>query len=74
VRGIIGYIAFFTCGLVAAGAYFYQLHPEHSIDTDLPRMRKQVDEAVDRGRKLRDAWETSSSEPAEKPKESAVQK
>lgn len=57
MRGIVGYIVFFTCGLLAAGAYFYQLHPEHSIDEDLPRMRREVDDVVDRGKRLREAWD-----------------
>jgi hypothetical protein len=57
LRGIIGYIIFFTVGLVCAGAYFYQLHPEHSPDADLPRLRKDVDDAVERGRRLKDAWD-----------------
>lgn len=56
MRGIVGYILFFTVGLVSAGAYFYQLHPEHSVDADLPRMRKDVDDALERGKRLRDAW------------------
>lgn len=56
MRGIIGYIFFFTVGLISAGAYFYQLHPEHSIDGDVPRLRKDVDDALDRGRRLREAW------------------
>lgn len=56
MRGIVGYIFFFTIGIVAAGAYFYQLHPEHSIDRDLPRVRKDVDQTIERGRRLKDAW------------------
>jgi hypothetical protein len=60
VRGIVGYIFFFTVGLVSAGAYFYQLHPEHTIDGDLPRLRKDVDDAMQRGRRLRDAWDRPS--------------
>ncbi|MCB9894233.1 MAG: hypothetical protein H6839_07285 [Planctomycetes bacterium] len=60
MRGIVGYIFFFTIGLVSAGAYFYQLHPEASMDADLPRLRKDVDDAVERGKRLRDAWDKSS--------------
>ena len=60
MRGIVGYIFFFTVGLVSAGAYFYQLHPEHSIDGDLPRLRKDVDDARERGHRLRDAWDRPS--------------
>ena len=56
MRGIIGYIFFFTIGLVSAGAYFYQLHPEHSPETDLPHLRKDFDDAVDRGKRLKEAW------------------
>jgi hypothetical protein len=61
LREIVGYIIFFTVGLVCAGAYFYQLHPEHSPDADLPRLRKDVDDAVDRGRRLKDAWDKPGS-------------
>jgi len=60
VRGIVGYIIFFAVGLVSAGAYFYQLHPEHSVDADLPRLRKDVDDALERGKRLRDAWNKST--------------
>jgi hypothetical protein len=67
MRGLITYLFFFTCGLVAAGAYFYQLHPEHSIENDLPRMRRAVDDAIERGRRVQEAWEEAepSQEPAE---------
>jgi hypothetical protein len=61
LREIVGYIIFFTVGLICAGAYFYQLHPEHSPDADLPRLRKDVDDAMDRGRRLKDAWDKPGS-------------
>ena len=57
MRGIVGYIFFFTIGLLSAGAYFYQLHPEASVDADLPRLRKDVDDALNRGQRIRDAWD-----------------
>jgi hypothetical protein len=62
LREIVGYIIFFTVGLVCAGTYFYQLHPEHTPDADLPRLRKDVDDAVDRGRRIRDAWDRPNSD------------
>lgn len=62
MRSLIGYIFFFTVGLAGAAAYFYQLHPEHSIEGDLPRLRKDVDDALDRGKRLRDAWDRSSGQ------------
>jgi hypothetical protein len=61
LREIVGYIIFFTVGLGCAGAYFYHVHPEHSPDTDLPRLRKDMDEAVERGRRLKDAWNNPGS-------------
>ncbi|MBX3459098.1 MAG: hypothetical protein KF696_03900 [Planctomycetes bacterium] len=73
MRGIVGYIFFFTCGLIAAGAYFYQLHPEHSIDDDLPRMRRGVDDAVERGKRMREAWDLPERQ-KDAPQESASQK
>lgn len=67
VRGIVSYIFFFTCGLVAAGAYFYSLHPNLSFQQDLPRIRGTLDEAVERGRRIQEAWRDSSKdEPEEK--------
>lgn len=62
MRGIIGYIIFFTIGLVSAGAYFYQLHPEHSPETDLPRLRDDLDNAMERGRRLKEAWNSCGPE------------
>ena len=64
MRGLIGYIFFFTCGLIASGAYFYQLHPEHSIETDLPHMRRTVDDTIKRAQRFKDAWEQSDPSPA----------
>ena len=62
MRGIIGYIFFFTIGLVSAGAYFYQLHPEHSPEADLPRLRKDFDDALNRGRRVKEAWNSCGSD------------
>lgn len=61
MRGIIGYIFFFSVGLLSAGAYFYQLHPEHTVDNDIPRLRKDVDDAMKRGQRLREAWNDQDS-------------
>ncbi|MBZ0136463.1 MAG: hypothetical protein K8I27_08840 [Planctomycetes bacterium] len=65
MRGIIGYIFFFTIGLVSAGAYFYQLHPEHAPETDLPRLREDMDDAMERGRRIREAWNRCSPDSAQ---------
>jgi len=61
LKGIISYIVFFSIGLLCAGLYFYRLHPEHSPDADIPRLRKDVDDAMDRGRRLREAWDRPES-------------
>jgi hypothetical protein len=62
VRGIVGYIFFFSIGLVSAGAYFYQLHPEHTPQSDLPRLRQDFDDALERGRRVKEAWAKDSPE------------
>lgn len=62
VRGIVSYIFFFTCGLIAAGAYFYSLHPQLSFQQDLPRIRGTLDEAIERGRRIQEAWREPPSE------------
>ncbi|MCC6465510.1 MAG: hypothetical protein IT463_09250 [Planctomycetes bacterium] len=74
MRALIGYILFFSAGLACAGAYFYQLHPEHKPETDLPRIRDDMDRAIERGRNLRDAWQ-GESPPANdrKPDQASVQ-
>jgi hypothetical protein len=65
VRAILGYIFFFTLGLIGAVAYFYHIHPDLSIEADLPRLRQDVEGAIERARRLRDAWhEDSAKEPA----------
>jgi hypothetical protein len=62
LRGIVGYIFFFTIGVISAGAYFYQMHPEQSFRDDLPRMRQDISDVIERGKRLRDAWEASGTE------------
>lgn len=57
MRGIISWIVFFSAGVLCAGAYFYRLHPEHQPETDLPRVRQELDEAIDRGKRLKRAWD-----------------
>lgn len=65
MRGIIGYIFFFTIGLVSAGAYFYQLHPEHSPEADMPRLREDLDDAMRRGERIKEAWNNCGPEPTQ---------
>jgi hypothetical protein len=78
VRGIVCYIFFFTCGLMAAGVYFYHLHPDLSFQDDLPRIRRNLDEAVERGRRLHEAWRENGNEdeehaePHQPPQEASV--
>lgn len=70
MRGIISWIVFFSAGVLCAGAYFYRLHPEHQPENDLPRVRQEVEEAIDRGRRLKRAWDgpdQAQSEPAPAP-------
>ncbi|MBX3474678.1 MAG: hypothetical protein KF754_09870 [Planctomycetes bacterium] len=57
MRGIISWILFFSAGVFCAGACFYRLHPEHQPETDLPRVRQEMEEAIDRGKRLKRAWE-----------------
>lgn len=75
MRGIVSYIFFFTCGLIAAGAYFYSLHPQLSFQNDLPRIRGTLDEAIERGRRIQEAWREPAAEESEdkKPRESKSQ-
>jgi hypothetical protein len=62
LRGIVGYIFFFTVGVISAGAYFYQMHPEQSFRDDLPRMRQDISDAIERGKRLREAWEAGPAQ------------
>jgi hypothetical protein len=64
LRGLVGYIFFFTIGVISAGAYFYQIHPEQSLEADLPRIRHDVSEVLERGKRIRDAWHSPSEDPA----------
>jgi len=57
VRGIISWILFFSAGVICAGSYFYRLHPEHEPEADLPRARNELDELVERGKRLKRAWD-----------------
>lgn len=60
MRGIISWIIFFSAGVICAGSYFYRLHPEHEPEADLPRARNEVDELVERGKRLKRAWDGDS--------------
>ena len=57
MRGIISWILFFSAGVICAGSYFYRLHPEHEPEADLPRARNELDELVERGKRLKRAWD-----------------
>lgn len=74
VRDIIGYIFFFTIGLVSAGMYFYQLHPEHSMESDMPRIKRDVDDVMERGQRMREAWNDDSGDKPESTQSDTVRK
>lgn len=57
MRTITGFIVFFAVGLFTAGVYFYRLHPDASFAADLPRMREDLDDAMERGKRLKEAWD-----------------
>ncbi|MHC4840625.1 MAG: hypothetical protein ACYTDT_06615 [Planctomycetota bacterium] len=57
MRTLAGFIVFFSIGLFTAGVYFYRLHPDASFSADIPRMRKDIDDAMERGKRLKDAWD-----------------
>lgn len=74
MRGIISWIIFFTAGVLCAGSYFYRLHPEHQPETDLPRVRGEMEDAVERAKRLKRAWEgdaEADASPKEDPAKSA---
>ena len=62
IRSLFAYIFMFTAGLASAAAYFYSIHPEHAPEEDYPRMRLDLDEALERARRAKDAWETPPKE------------
>lgn len=57
IRSLFAYIFLFTAGLASAAAYFYSIHPEHVPEDDFPRMRLDLEDAVERARRAREAWE-----------------
>jgi hypothetical protein len=62
IRSLFAYIFMFTAGLASAAAYFYSIHPEHAPEEDYPRMRLDLDDALERARRAKDAWETQPKE------------
>lgn len=69
VRGIISWIVFFSAGVLCAGSYFYRLHPEHTPETDLPKIRGELEGVVDRANRIKEAWhaEPQTEKPAPEP-------
>jgi len=63
VRGIISWIVFFSAGVLCAGSYFYRLHPEHSPESDLPRLRQELESAYEKAERLKRAWQDRSKQP-----------
>ncbi len=57
IRSLFAYVFIFTAGLACAAAYFYSLHPEHSPEDDMPRMRIDLEDALQRAQRAKDAWE-----------------
>ncbi len=62
IRALFAYIFLFTAGLASAAAYFYSIHPEHVPEDDFPRMRLDLEDAVERARRAREAWESPPPE------------
>ena len=73
VRGIISWIVFFSAGVLCAGSYFYRLHPEHTPETDLPKIRTELEGAVKRVERIKEAWQADPQTEA-KPGEDAEKK
>ena len=59
IRSLFAYIFLFTAGLASAAAYFYSIHPEHVPEDDFPRVRLDLEGALERARRAKDAWEQS---------------
>lgn len=57
MRTILTFVVFFAAGLLTAGTYFYGRHPQHSPLEDVPRFRRDVEDVIERGRKLHEAWQ-----------------
>lgn len=62
IRSLFAYIFMFTAGLASAAAYFYSIHPEHVPEEDFPRMRLDLEDAMERARRAKDAWESQPKE------------
>ncbi|MCC7196476.1 MAG: hypothetical protein IT356_13055 [Gemmatimonadaceae bacterium] len=73
IRSLFAYIFLFTAGLASAAAYFYSIHPEHVPEDDFPRVRLDLEDAVERARRAREAWEAPSPAPPQ-PAQSAESK
>ncbi len=73
IRSLFAYIFLFTAGLASAAAYFYSIHPEHVPEDDFPRMRLDLEDAVERARRARQAWEAPPPE-QQQPQQSAEPK
>jgi hypothetical protein len=71
IRALFAYIFVFTGGLACAAAYFYNIHPEHAPEDDMPRMRIDLEEALERARRAKDAFEAPLPPSAEPQKPAA---
>ncbi|RIK62150.1 MAG: hypothetical protein DCC64_11600 [Planctomycetota bacterium] len=67
IRSLFAYIFVFTAGLACAASYFYSLHPEHTPEDDMPKMRIDLEDALERARRAKDAWESAPPPPQEEP-------
>ncbi|MCC6572199.1 MAG: hypothetical protein IT462_00280 [Planctomycetes bacterium] len=67
MRTLLTFIVFFAVGLATAAGYFYGRHPEHSPVDDVPQLRRDVENMIDRGHKLREAWEAKPAEAVVQP-------
>lgn len=66
-RSLFAYLFMFTAGLASAAAYFYSIHPEHVPENDFPRMRLDLEEAFERARRAKDAWDRPVETPQAPP-------
>ncbi|MBV6516486.1 MAG: hypothetical protein HPKKFMNG_02171 [Planctomycetes bacterium] len=67
IRSLFAYIFVFTAGLACAASYFYSLHPEHTPEDDMPKMRIDLEDVLERARRAKGAWESAPPSPREEP-------
>ena len=63
MRSLPLYLLMFAAGVFCAGVWFYELHPEHSPKADIPRVHREVRDAVERARQLQETWDQCTGTP-----------